>query len=279
MKTSSIFIVISILILSSCSHKNEVVELSRDFFTSLSDTTYGTPKDYYPQFEKLGIEAKSDVVDINEDEISEKNDTFTVRCYNNYTDDKGTFKQDSVILYIAKNKSSEYKIFDSKGLVIADDDLLWFGKQTGAFEKKTLNDIALSARIDKVREMMYEKYIKVNAELTAGVKIANWSWETSYSGEAHGEGRIVNTLGYEVSNVKYHVNYYDRRGNFMTEDEGSINKSLQPGERYSFTFWSSNARYPETANLRLEFSDNEIVNIIKSQYYTGKEYSQFINKN
>jgi uncharacterized protein YcfL len=95
---------------------------------------------------------------------------------------------------------------------------------------------------------------------------------------AHGEGRIVNTLGYEVSNVKYHVNYYDRRGNFMTEDEGSINKSLQPGERYSFTFWSSNARYPETANLRLEFSDNEIVNIIKSQYYTGKEYSQFINK-
>lgn len=267
MKASPLIIVCAITIISSCSHKNEVVDLSRDFFTSLSDTTYGSPKDFYPRYASLGIEAKSDIVDINEDETTEKNDSFTVRCYNNYTDDKGTFKQDSVILYIAKDKNKEYKVYNSRGLVVVDDDLLWFGAQVGAFGKHALNDIALSVRIEMVREMMYEKYMEVNAELLSGVKISNWSWETSYSGEAYGEGRIVNNLNYEVSNIKYHVKYYDRSGNFMAEDDGDINKSLQPGEKYDFTFWSSNTKYPNTANLRLEFSDSEIINIIKSQYY------------
>lgn len=95
MRKTAVYIIVSLMILSSCSHKNEAIELSRDFFTSLSDSTYGKPVDFYPDYDSLGIEAKSDVVDIEESDILEKNDTIIVRCYNNYTNSEGTFKQDS----------------------------------------------------------------------------------------------------------------------------------------------------------------------------------------
>lgn len=275
MKNASVIVIISMMILSSCSHKNEAIELSRDFFTSLSDSTYGSPTDFYPRYDSLGIEAKSDVVDIEESDVMEKNDTLIVRCYNNYTNSEGTFKQDSVTLFITKNEEKQFYIYDSKGLIVMDKDLEWFGTETGAFGKKLPNDQALAKRIEQVRSMMWNKYIEVRAELATKVKISNWSWETSYSGDAHGEGRVVNNLDYSVSGIKYHVNYYDRKGDFMAEDNGSISKTLYPGEKYNFTFWSSNAKYPHTANLRLEFSDNMILKIIKEQSYTGKEFSEY----
>lgn len=275
MKNASVIVIISMMILSSCSHKNEAIELSRDFFTSLSDSTYGSPTDFYPRYDSLGIEAKSDVVDIEESDVIEKNDTLIVRCYNNYTNSEGTFKQDSVTLFITKNEEKQFYIYDSKGLIVMDKDLEWFGTVTGAFGKKLPNDQALAKRIEQVMSMMWNKYIDVRAELATKVKISNWSWETSYSGDAHGEGRVVNNLDYSVSGIKYHVNYYDRKGDFMAEDNGSISKTLYPGEKYNFTFWSSNAKYPHTANLRLEFSDNMILKIIKEQSYTGKEFSEY----
>lgn len=275
MKNASVIVIISMMILSSCSHKNEAIELSRDFFTSLSDSTYGSPTEFYPRYDSLGIEAKSDVVDIEESDVIEKNDTLIVRCYNNYTNSEGTFKQDSVTLFITKNEEKQFYIYDSKGLIVMDKDLEWFGTVTGAYGKKLPNDQALAKRIEQVRSMMWNKYIDVRAELATKVKISNWSWETSYSGDAHGEGRVVNNLDYSVSGIKYHVNYYDRKGDFMAEDNGSISKTLYPGEKYNFTFWSSNAKYPHTANLRLEFSDNMILKIIKEQTYTGKEFSEY----
>ena len=63
---------------------------------------------------------------------------------------------------------------------------------------------------------MFDKYLDVSGELREKVKILNWSWETSYSGDAHGEGRIVNNLDYSITGIKYHVTYYDRRGDFLT---------------------------------------------------------------
>lgn len=275
MRYTSVFI-ISLLILSSCSHKNEAIELSRDFFTSLSDTTYGIPSDFYPQYDSLGIEAKSDIVDIDESDVTEKNDTITVRCYNNYTNSEGTFKQDSVTLFITRNEDKQFYIYDSKGLIEMDKELEWFGTVTGAFTKKRPNDQALAKRIEKVRDMMFAKYFEVRADLATKVKIANWSWETSYSGDAHGEGRVVNNLDYSISGVKYRVTYYDRSGQFMADDDGSISKTLLPGEKYNFTFWSSNAKYPHTASLRLDFSDNMVLKIIKEQTYTGKEFQEYM---
>ena len=275
MRYASVFI-ISLLILSSCSHKNEAIELSRDFFTSLSDTTYGKPCDFYPQYDSLGIEAKSDIVDIEESDVTEKNDTITVRCYNNYTNSEGTFKQDSVSLFITRNEDKQFYIYDSKGLIETDKELEWFGTVTGAFTKKRPNDQALAKRIEKVRDMMFDKYFEVRADLATKVKIANWSWETSYSGDAHGEGRVVNNLDYSISGIKYRVTYYDRSGQFMADDDGSISKTLLPGEKYNFTFWSSNAKYPYTASLRLDFSDNMILKIIKGQTYTGKEFQEYM---
>lgn len=275
MRYASVFI-ISLLILSSCSHKNEAIELSQDFFTSLSDTTYGKPRDFYPQYDSLGIEAKSDIVVIEESDVTEKNDTITVRCYNNYTNSEGTFKQDSVTLFITRNEDKQFYIYDSKALIEMDKELEWFGTVTGAFAKKRPNDQELAKRIEKVRDMMFAKYFEVRADLATKVKIANWSWETSYSGDAHGEGRVVNNLDYSISGVKYRVTYYDRSGQFMADDDGSISKTLLPGEKYNFTFWSSNAKYPHTASLRLDFSDNMILKIIKEQTYTGKEFQEYM---
>lgn len=61
----TVVFILTALVLSSCSHKNEAMELSRNFFTSLSDTTYGKPNDFYPLYDSLHIEAKSDAVDID----------------------------------------------------------------------------------------------------------------------------------------------------------------------------------------------------------------------
>ena len=74
------------------------------------------------------------------------------------------------------------------------------------------------------------------------------------------------------------VNYYDYSGDFMAEDDGSISKTLYPGEKYNFSFWSSNAKNPSKANLRLVFPDRLVYKIIKEQRYTGKEYYEYINE-
>lgn len=276
MRNSFIILLVSMAVLASCSNNDEAIELSKDFFTSLSDSTNGKPTSFYPLYDSLGIEAKSDVVDIDESEVYEKNDTIEVHCYNNYTDESGTFKQDSVILFIAKDSTKQLRIYDSRGLIEIDKDTKGYGTAIGAFGKKTFNDVALAKRLETVRTMMYEKYLDVSSELHDKVKIVNWSWETSYDGDAHGEARIVNNLDYSISGIKYHLIYYDRAGNFQSEDDGNISKTLSSGEKYNFTFWSSNAKYPSTANLSLRFSDNTIMEIMRGEYYSGKEYSEYI---
>ena len=216
MNRSAIVIMSSMIALCSCNHKDEAIQLSKDFFYALSDTTYGCPRDFYPQYDSLNVDAKSDVVDIDESEVYEKRDTFEVHCFNNYTDEGGTFKQDSVILFITKDSTNQLKIVDSRGLIVVDKDTKGFGNAIGAFKKKNINDLKLAKTVDIVKSIMYDKYLDVSAELREKVKILNWSWETSYSGDAHGEGRIVNNLDYSITGIKYHVTYYDRRGDFLT---------------------------------------------------------------
>ena len=285
MKQASICILLLLtVVLSGCHNgKSVAIQMANRFFASLSDTTNGKPKDFFPQYTNLGIEGKSDVVDIDESDVTVENDTFTVRCYNSYTDASGTFKQDSVTLFINKDKAGKRRIFDSQGLVETDKDTQYFGKATGAFPNKALNDLDLAKRIENVRAMIYNEYLNTQIELSEKVKLLNWSWEISYSGDAHGEGRVVNNLEYPIEGIKYHIkshiNYYDRSGKFMAQDDGSISKELYPGEKYSFTFWSSNAKYPEMANLRLDFPDMVVLNILKSKEYKGDEYQKFIKKN
>lgn len=269
-------IIIALALLSSCSNNDEAIEVSRNFFTSLSDTTNGKPTAFYPYYDSLDIEARSDVVDISNSDVTEKNDTFTVRCYNNYTTSDGTFKQDSVTLYLARNKEMQLVIYDSQGLVVLDDDTEWFGRATGALGKVKLKDKALSKTASQIGAMMFDEYLTTKQMLSEKVKIVNWSWETSYSGEAHGEGRVVNKSDYALKGIKYHVNYYDRADNFMAEDDGTINKTLYPGEKYDFTFWSSNAKYPNTANLRLEFSDRMVIEVIKDKNFKGTEFKEYL---
>ncbi len=273
-----VFTLLITLVLSSCSHKNEAIELTRSFFTSLSDSTYGSPADFYPQYDSLQIEAKSDVVDIEESEITEKNDSIIVRCMNNYTDARGTFKQDSVVIFITKDKDSEWYIYNSQGLISIDKDIEWFGKKTGALGKRTMYDLQLAEVLSNLYSLMREKYWEQYFELKTQVEILNWSWETSYDGTAHGEARINNKLPYSVSGIKYQITYYDRQNNYMTEDEGRVSKTLNPNEKYNFTFWSSNAKFPTKANLRLDFSDKTVYELMKEKLYTGKEFEEFTKK-
>ena len=273
-----VFTLLTIIVLSSCSHKNEAIELTRSFFTSLSDSTYGSPTDFYPQYDSLQIEAKSDVVDIEESDITEKNDSIIVRCMNNYTDAKGTFKQDSVVIFITKDKDSEWYIYNSQGLITIDKDIEWFGKKTGALGKKPMNDLQLAEVLGNLYSLMREKYLGQYIELKTQVEILDWSWETSYDGTAHGEARIKNKLPYSVSGIKYQVTYYDQQQNFMAEDDGSISKTLNPEEKYNFTFWSSNAKYPSRARLTFEFSDRVVYDLIKYKYNSGTEYQDYIKK-
>lgn len=272
------FFLLTIIVLSSCSHKNEAIELTRSFFTSLSDSTYGSPTDFYPQYDSLQIEVKSDVVDIEESDITEKNDSIIVRCMNNYTNAKGTFKQDSVVIFITKDKDSEWYIYNSQGLITIDKDIEWFGKKTGALGKRPMNDLQLAEVLGKLYSLMRKKYWEQYIELKTQVEILDWSWETSYDGTAHGEARIKNKLPYSVSGIKYQVTYYDRQHNYMAEDDGSVSKTLNPEEKYNFTFWSSNAKYPSRARLTLEFSDRVVYDLLKAKYYTGTEFQEYIKK-
>lgn len=181
MKQASICILLLLtVVLSGCHNgKSEAIQLANRFFASLSDTTNGKPKNYYPQYTNLDIEGKSDVVDIDESDVTVENDTFIVRCYNSYTDASGTFKQDSVTLFINKDKAGKLRIFDSQGLVETDKDTQYFGKATGAFPNKALNDLDLAKRIETVRAMIYDEYLNTQMELSEKVKLLNWSWETS----------------------------------------------------------------------------------------------------
>ena len=79
MKQASICILLLLtVVLSGCHNgKSVAIQLANRFFASLSDTTNGKPKDFFPQYTNLGIEGKSDVVDIDESDVTVENDTFT----------------------------------------------------------------------------------------------------------------------------------------------------------------------------------------------------------
>ena len=271
---------VGLLCLSSCTNeKEDIANYTRCFFASFTDGTYGLPTDYYPSFDSLAIDRYSDAVDVEPGNVIEKGSGFEVHCLNSYTDKSGTFRQDSIVLFLQKENQSGYRIIKSKGLVHVDDESLWFGYETGAFTYgQSLTDYELAKRKVILATMMLNEYFSWKVRLSERVKILNWSWETSYSGDAHGEGRVVNNLDVPISDLSYKITYYDRYHSFMAEDDGHISKTLAPGEKYNFSFWSSNAKDPSRARLELEFSDKLIYKLIKSKHYQGYEYDDFIQK-
>lgn len=280
MKIKITIIFLGLILLSSCKNeKEEVVNFTKCFFASFTDDTYGMPSDYYQLFDSLSVERFSDAVDVEPSNIFAKGKEFEVHCQNSYTDKSGTFRQDSIVLYINKVTQGDYHIIKSKGLVHVDEEYLWFGYETGAFTYgHSLTDYELAKRKFFLAAMMLSEYYTWKLKLPEKVKLLNWSWETSYSGDAHGEGRVVNNLDISLSDLKYKITYFDRNHSFMATDDGNISKTLAPGEKYNFTFWSSNAKNPHKARLELEFSDKLIYKLIKNNKYYGYEYDNFIRK-
>ena len=227
MKKNIFYLLITVLSLSSCAEGNDkVIALSKAFFTTLSDSTYACPRDYYPLYDSLDVKAKSDFVEINEEDIVKSGDSWHVRCYNSYTSSKGVFKQDSVTLYIKTNSADQLYIYDSKGLVTIEEDLVDYGKSVGAFTNQSFGDIELARRIKHVTKMLVKEYWNVYFDLVLNVTIKDWSWETSYSGEAHGEGCVVNELDYIVDGIKYELTYYDRRGDLWLRTMAAYPKNF-----------------------------------------------------
>lgn len=271
--------IIFIISVSSCKNRNdEIISLSKGFFYSLGDSTYAYPGDYYPSYKILEVDAKSDVVEIEESGVTYSGDTIIVKCFNNYTASNGDFKQEYVTLFWTTDDEDNLYICNSKGLLSIDQDLVDFGKAVGALERDDINDVELSKISHDIRMMFLIECFDVQSMLLQHVKIQNWSWKTSYNGEAHGEGRVINNLDFAIDGLKYELKYYDYKGDFMAEDNGSISKTLYPGEKYNFTFWSSNAKHPDKANLKLVFPDKLIYKIIKGKTYTGNEYNKYMQK-
>lgn len=270
-----------LVLLSSCSNKTDEAKIVvKSFFASASDETLNT-SEFYPSFDTLDLKLRSDVVDII-GAPKKTGDTICMTCVNNYTNERGVFKQDTVRLFLCPNsQSKKLEIVSSKGLVLPDASLMDFGMKVGAYKPGVIyDDVELSKRNSKLSSFYFHEYLDMNIELRTGIEIVNWSWETSdYSGDAHGKARIKNKLPFTVKNIDYKVTYYDYSGEYMTEDSGTACRELHPDERYDFTFWSSHAHRPKTANLRLVFSDKTILELINKKYYSGSEFEEYLSDN
>lgn len=263
----------------ACSNTTEKAqETVSSLYSTVCDTTLRAT-DFYPLFDSLHVKLRSDVLDMS-NEIDVNNDTLYLSCLNSYTDERGKFCQDSIYFFIHKDKDSgKYYIVDSKGLINIDESIQNFGVKIGAIKKgKSYNDLELVHRIKIIGQIYLEQYFKFLTTLMTGVEIKKWSWETDYSGDARGEAQIINNLPYNVHDIKYKVTYYDYNGSYMTEDTGIACRILHPNEKYFFSFWSSHAKNPSKANLKLEFSDSMIGSLMESQDYSSNEYEEYVEK-
>lgn len=278
MKTSLTIQIVILLLQASCSRKQEAIDVTNNFFYSVSDSTYGKPSMYYPLYDSLYTNVVCDIIDVLDDNVIERNDTFFVDCINNYTNKNGEFKQDSVRLYIAPNKDNNMIIFKSKGLIEHDDILDDFGKRVGAFNKKKDDDRSMIDIYRNLTSMFINEYIDARETLLKKVKVVRWDWENSYSGYANGECIIKNNLDYSITGVKYSVCYYDYNGGYMADDEDRINETIKPGERINYSWWSSNVKYASRADFILVFDNNLIMEFIKHKEYKGNEYQLFVKE-
>lgn len=189
MRIGKSFVLVSLLTLClmSCSSKsNKSKDLVSDFFKAVSDTTYKVKtSDVYPTFGSLHVEIKTDVLDLN-DMVEENNGEYQVSVVNNYTNERGVFKQDCVKFYIAYDKKAkDLRIVDSKGLVTMPEYLTEFSKYLGV-TTKGLKDSKLSELADKLDDFYRSKGLEALIDLYGKVKISYWDWEISYSNEPHG---------------------------------------------------------------------------------------------
>lgn len=261
MRNGKSFVLVSLLALGlmSCGSKSDKSkELVSDFFKAVSDTTYKVKaSDVYPTFDSLHVAIKTDVLDLN-DMVEEKNGEYQVSGVNNYTNERGVFKQDSVRFYIAYDeKAKDLRIVDSKGLVAMPEYLAEFSKYLGV-TTKGMKDSKLSELASKLEDFYRSKGLDALIDLYAKVKISYWDWETSYSNEPHGQAWVVNNSDVTISNIKYIVSYYDSKDGFISDDTGTACSSLKPGEKYRFTFWTSHVKNPSRANLKLDFGSSNI---------------------
>lgn len=277
MKYRVVFGLLLSLLVVSC-NRDTTMEKAQEtvqvFFESINNPDLRTT-DYYPRFDSLKIEVKSDAIDY----LGGKwiGDTIEYHCINNYSDSRGSFKQDTILFYLTNNGDSNYSIVNSIGLATINPSNKEFAYKIGAFKPtEVYDDSEVVNRNNMVSMFIIFECMRISDELIKNVVIGNWRWDVSYYGSANGEAWVENNLPYTVNGVRYKVTYYDRNDNYMTEDDGIVCDKLHSGEKYSFSFWSSNAKYPKRAELELDFSDEFILNKVLYGDYSGYEYDAFV---
>ena len=271
-----LLIAVSIVGLLSCSSKKEEAkELVSAFFTAATDSASGLKtSDYYSTYDTLSIKLKSDVLDIN-DEVKSKGDTLIVEGQNSYTSENGVFTQDSIKFFIAKVKGKEgLQIINSAGLIKVPDFLKRFAKSLNvSLDGRT--DFQLNDLLTKLNKFYSSKAFDAYMELFQGIQVTYWDWETDYSEEPHGQAWLKNNLDITITDIKYIVTYYDRNNNFISDDTGTACRSLKPGEKYRFSFYTSHVKYSSKANLKLDFTSANVENMLYSKRYSKADFVKF----
>ncbi len=274
-RISYLLLLLIVTSLISCTKKSKKAEeVIKSFYAAATNSLKGIkPMEYYPEFDSLHIKLKSDVINFG-DKLIERNDTMIMTCQNNYTDEKGTFRQDSIRFYLIKGKR-HYQIVDSKGIIQIPESLKVFGKKIGVSALDKIRDVQLASLLSKLNDFYLSKFLDAYIELSRNVKILTWSWETDDDGEPSGEASFYNNSSIILSNIIYTIKYYNRNGNIISEDTGNACNELKPHEKCRFTFYSSNVINPAKASLTLDFDNSNIEQILQSMNYTKNDFEKY----
>ena len=105
-----------------------------------------------------------------------------------------------------------------------------------------------------------------------------------YDYSASGNAICANNSIYDVPNVQYVITYYDNRGNFIMQDDGYVTYGvLKAGESEVVYIYTSYVGSASKFNIRVKFDEESLKAaimdyIVNKEYYTGKEYDEFIAK-
>lgn len=275
MKTKqTIVLLFTALLLASCSHSGEVKEVTQDFFRAVKNGKESEMAKIYPNVSKLENYMKSDTISIKNVE-SLDNDKYSVELVNKFTNGFGKTTETEITVYLkpknAEKLSEGFVIYDSKGLCdLSDESVYKYAKKTGIIKSDDLTDQQNASKLATASAKLFTKALEFKSYLEDNVVVGkNWSWETNdYSWSASGRGVVKNNTPYSIPKLKYIVTFKTRSGEEVTQEDGYVSyDDIRPYGSESFSFYSSYVGHASTANIRLEFDEEFILETVASGEY------------
>ena len=251
-------------------HKEgKIKDVTETFFKAVKESNEDAMKKNYPSVSNLNYYAKSDNINIkNVKSIGD--DRYEVSLTNSFTNGFGKKSDTEMTMYV-KATDEGYIIYDSKGFMMYDDDdiIYKYAKNNGMLADNSKSDQDKAKVMKEAIAKIASKLSDLRDYLERNVTIKSWNWETSYYGDsASGKAIVKNNTSLNLEKVKYRVKYYTKSDSYITEDEGYVSYNAIPAYgSYSFTFYTSYVGNASRANLKLEFNDEELLEIIASGLY------------